>query len=56
MINNSVTVKSSSVLMPIVPNIVSGTYETCALLDTGSNSSSCTNRLVSNLGVHGKIY
>ena len=41
--------------MPIVPIIVNGTYETYALLDTGSNSSFCTNRLVSNLDVHGKI-
>ena len=55
MINNSVNVKSSSVLMPIVPISVNGTYETYALLDTGSNSSFCTNRLVSNLDVHGKI-
>ena len=36
-INNYVNVKSSSVLMPIVPIIVNGTYETYALLDTGFN-------------------
>ena len=48
-INNSVNIKSSYVLMPIVPIIINGAYETYALLDTGSNSSFCTNRLVSNL-------
>ena len=55
MINNYVYVKSSSVSMVIVPIIVNGTYETYALLDTGFNLSFCTNRLVSNLDVHGKI-
>ena len=55
MINNSGNVKSSSVVMTIVPIIVNGTYETYALLDTGSNSSFCTNRLMSNLDVNSKI-
>ena len=36
-INNSVNVKSSSILIPIVPIIVNDTYETYTLLDTGSN-------------------
>ena len=31
------------------------THETYALLDADSNSSFCTNRLVNNLDVHGKI-
>ena len=55
MFNNSVNVKSSSVLMPIFHIIVDGSYKTYALLDTGSNSSFCTNGLESILDVHGKM-
>ena len=54
-INNSVNVMTNSVLMPIVPIIVNDSYATYALLDTGSNSSFCTKRLMDKLDVCGKI-
>ena len=43
----------SNVYMPTMPVSINGTFQTFALLDTGSSTSFCSRRLVNELKLHG---
>jgi len=59
-VNHVGTVKDDTsqyidVMLPVVKVVVNGSQETYAMLDTGSNSSFCTERLVKALQIQGNV-
>ena len=47
------TRENNTVCLPVVPIVINNSYNTCALLDSGSTNTFCSRKLIESLGITG---